>query len=454
MTMSLPEMAFNMNRQYPFKRKVKVGKTRFYEKIGISYSSNLKNNVTVHEDSLFNPVFFKNMKNGIKHSIPISTSLKAFKFFTFNPSFSYTERWYMNSVNKYWDETLNTSITETRDGFVRSGDYLVSAPLSTKLYGFYNFKRGPVKAVRHVISPSVSYSYRPDFGESKYGYYHDYRTDTLGNTRPYSIFEGSIYGGPPSGKYGSINLNIGNNIEMKVRSEKDTVTGYKKIKILESLSFRSSYNMAVDSLNFSKVSIAGRTNLLKIINISFSGSVDPYALDESGKIYNKFEWDENGKVGRFTDGNLTTGFRFKPKSKSKKNNNPEYFRASLAAAGIPDNYLTEYVDFNIPWSVNINYTYRYSKPALEEKITQTLSFSGDINLTEKWKIGFRSGYDFEIRDITYTSVDIYRDLHCWEMSFNWIPFGFYKSYNFTINVKSTVLQDLKFNKRKNYTDFL
>jgi len=451
--LSLPEMAFSMNRIYPFKRKNKVGKTRWYEKIGISYNSNLKNTIHVHEDSLFNPAIIDNFKNGIKHYIPVSTSLKAFKYFTFSPSFSYTERWYLQTVERFWNDTANKSDIKNVNGFKRSGDYIVSAPLSTKLYGMYMLKHGPVKALRHVITPMVSFSYRPDFSNNKWKYYYDYRTDTLGNTRKYSIFERGIYGSPPSGKYGALNFNLGNNIEMKVRNRKDTVTGTKKIKLLESLSFNSSYNLAADSLNWSKISVSGRTNILRIINVTFSANIDPYSLDNNGSIINKFEWNENKKIGRLTDFNIATGFRFSPKNNTKKSKiKSEAYKASVLVAGLPSNYLDYYVDFDIPWSLNINYNYRYSKPAFEKTITQTFNFSGDVNLTGKWKIGFRSGYDIVKKDFTYTSIDIYRDLHCWEMSFNWIPYGFYKSYNFKINVKASILQDLKINKRRSYTD--
>lgn len=453
MTLTLPQMSFNMNRMYPFKRKNKIGKTRWYEKIGVSYNSNLKNTFTVHEDSIFNPLIYKNFKNGIKHSVPISASLKAFKHFTFNPSFAYTERWYLQTVERFWNDTANKADIRNINGFKRAGDYTVSAPLSTKLYGMYMLKHGPVRAIRHVITPTVSFSYRPDFSKDKWKYYYDYRTDTLGNTRQYSIFERGIYGGPPSGKYGSVNFNLGNNLETKVRNRKDTITGTKKIMLLESLSFNGSYNLAADSLNWSKFSVSGRTNILKFLNLTFNAVVDPYALNKNGVIVNKFVWDENKKIGRLTDVNVSSGFRFAPKQNTKKSKiKSEAFKSSLILAGLGEEYEDYYVDFNIPWTLSVNYSYRYSKPAFEKTITQTINFSGDVNLTGKWKIGYRSGYDLDKKDFTYTSIDIYRDLHCWEMSFNWIPYGFYKSYNFKINVKASILQDLKYNKRRSYTD--
>ena len=259
-----------------------------------------------------------------------------------------------------------------------------------------------------------------------------------------------------------LNFGLGNNLEMKVKSKSDTITGTKKIILLESLNFSSSYNLALDSMRWSPVSISGRTTLFKILNINFTGILDPYAYDSSGTKLNLPEWKYTGKLGQISSANLSSGLYLTSEGfKSKKNTQPTVAGAEQAAiaAGLPSNYLQYYVDFKIPWSFSINYNLFYNREKYDTtqykfifKTTQSISFSGDINLTDKWKFSVSSGYDFESKKFTYTSVNIYRDLHCWEMRLSWIPFGLYKSYNFSINVKSTVLQDLKLNRRRNWTE--
>ncbi len=482
-SLSLTEMNLTMNRIFPFKRKTRVGKTKFYEKIGISYNSNLKNIINTKESTLFTESSLSEFKNGIKHSIPVSTSLKVFKSFTINPSFNYTERWYSNYLNKYWDENLyiNDStyggvVIDTISGFKRAGDYTIRAALTTKLYGMYQFSpkfiRDRIKALRHIVTPSVSFSYRPDFSEDKWGYYKEYQTDTSGNTGQYSIFDDGIYGKPPAGKSGMINFSISNNLEMKVRNLKDTVTQIKKIVLIENLTLSSSYNIAADSLNWSKIRISGRTKLFKRLDIRYSCNLDPYILDSTGTYnLNKFEWDENNRLARIqnSDWNFSLNFNLGSEYFTKKNqdNTQETTTGDVGGQAEQEteiiNKNNAYIDFSMPWSLNISYvlqypnTYYYSnmkaKPdSISNEIIQSIGFSGEVNLTPKWKIGFSSGYDYVNKEFTYTTVNIYRDLHCWEMSFNWIPFGFRQSYNFTIRIKSTILRDFKYEKKQDWSE--
>lgn len=445
-TLGIPEVAINMNRIYPFKRKKTVGNAKFYEKIGVSYTSNIRNSVTVKEKELFKPDMVKKMKNGMRHSIPVSTSFNLLKFFTVSPSFNYNEVWYLNSINKYMNDT-NGITTDTIQKFVRAGDRSFNTSISTKLYGMYVFKGERSAAIRHVMTPSVGYTIRPDYSKSRFDYYRYYYTDsTHQDSIMYSRFANGIFGSPPSGKYGSINFSLGNNVEMKIKNKKDTTQAFKKIMLLESFSISSSYNLALDSLQLSPFSINGRTTLFKKLNLNFNGIIEPYALDTAKKILiNKFEFNETGKFGRLTDANISLGFRLNSKSKSKENNSEK----TKDLIGFPD----DYVDFNIPWNIGIDYSYRYSKPQLKENITQSLRVSGDISITSKWKISVSSGYDIKEHKFTFTNINIYRDLHCWEMRFTWIPFGFAQSYNFQINVKSAMLQDLKLNKRSSWTNY-
>ena len=316
--------------------------------------------------------------------------------------------------------------------------------MNTKIFGMYQYRGKIVKALRHVVTPSVGFSYVPENNSGLRTY-----TDANNEEVEYSIFENGIYGRSNQTKAALINLGLLNNFELKVRNRKDSVEKDKKIKLLENLGFTSSYNVIADSLNWSNININARTNIFKKLNLNFTATLDPYALDSNkttGQItrVNTSEIERNNRLGRLTSANLAAGFSIRSKaSKDKKESNYgseqelEYIRAN------PD----EFIDFNVPWTLNVNYNIRYSKPQFQSSIIQTLNFSGDFSLTERWKVGFRSGYDFELKDLSYTSVNIYRDLHCWEMSFNWVPFGQRQSYLFTIRVKSSLLQDLKLTRR-------
>ncbi|MFH2094519.1 MAG: putative LPS assembly protein LptD, partial [Bacteroidota bacterium] len=470
-SLSIPDLAINMSRIYPLKWGNKVGKTRWYEKIGMTYTTNFKNSVSVHEDTLFSKEVVNYFKNGIIHKIPVSTSMKVLKFFTLNPSFSYTERWYMKSILKTFTgfDTNNvyTTFVDTLDGFRRASDYLINIPFTTKLYGFF-MSRNPdsyFQALRHMVTPTIGYSFRPDFSKEHFNYYR-YVTNGSDTLEMYSVFNGGaghwsgIFGSPPSGKYGAINFRLGNNLELKVKSKKDTTeTKRPPIKLIDDLSFSTNYNLAADSIKWSNLNISARTRV-NILNLSFSANMNPYANDTLGRSVDILRHKQGNSWFRLQSANFSAGFSLRSSSTDKKQKEKEDAKIEAArAAGLLGNYYEDYVDFDIPWDVRIDYSLVYSQPRylteerkFEEKITQTIRFSGELNLTEKWKISMSSGYDMETKDFTYTTVDIYRDLHCWEMSFNWIPFGSWKSYNFTIKVKSAMLQDLKLNRRRSWTD--
>lgn len=452
--LTLPDVSFNMSRIYPFKRKNPVGGAKWYEKIGLSYSAMLTNQLNTKEDSILTSVW-SDFNNGIRHTIPVNTSIKVLKFFSLSPSFTYTERWYTKSLNRYWDTTQNAELTDFQSGFNRVWDYNAGASLNTKLYGLAQFTSGPLRAVRHVVTPSVSFQYRPDFGTPEYGYYDDYnRIQYNTNTGQYdtvsyiySIYEGAPYGTPTRGGSGSVVFNIANNLEAKIRNRADTVTGSKKIKILESLNFSTNYNIMADSLNWAPLSMNGRTRIGKL-EISFNSIFDPYAIaknpyTDTYQRINKSEFEETGNLFRMTSASLTSSFSLNPKSRGKKDESQ-----TEMLYGYPD----AYVDFDIPWNLRVSYNLRYNKPYDEKTITQTLQVSGELNLTKKWKIRMTSGWDFANNKITYTTLDIYRDLHCWEASLRLIPFGIHKSYTFQINVKSAILQDLKLSKRRSWYD--
>jgi len=473
--LSLPEIVFSVNRFYPLKSKKKSVGTKWYDKIGVGYRMDAINKVNTYDSLLFTNTSLADLNNGIKHTIPISTSFKIFKYLHLSPSFNYTDRWYFQSIEKSW--LNNTLLTDTIPGFKSAADFSFNTSLKTKIYGMMQFKGKNIKAIRHVATPSISFNYRPDFGEDNWGYYKTVQNDVDGNTQTYSIFGDyntwkGIYGAPPSGKYGVVNFGLTNNLEMKVANKKDTITGTKKIVLIENLTLSSSYNMAMDSLKWSDIRLNGYTRLIdNVLNLKYKATFDPYILitDSNGftKNINKFEWKENNRLSRIenSDWILSLNLRLKHNMFNKKpapSNSLTSEHGTKEELEMINQNREDYVDFSIPWSLNFNYNLSYlnnyyyttskNLDSISDNIIQTLSFSGDINLTEKWKIGFRSGYDFVNKDFTYTSIDIYRDLHCWEMNFNWIPFGFLQSYNFSIKVKSAVLQDLKLTRKREWFD--
>ena len=438
--LSLHDISFNMNRIFPFKNLGKKGKESWFHKIGVSYSSNLRNDVSIADSLLFSKESIKSFRNGIRHSIPISTSVKVLKYFTFSPRINYTERWYTNQISKSFNSLDSTIITDTLNKFTRAGEYNITAGLNTKIYGLVQFKKGKIKAIRHVITPNLSFSYKPDFSNSQYGYYKNVQSST-GNTEEYSIMQNGIFGSPSKGKQGNIILNISNILEAKLNSKKDTIKSTKKIKIFENLNVGSSYNIFADSLNLNDINLNARTRFLDVIDFTFSSRYDPYVVNENfTNNVNKFELFENGRLARFTNANTTVGLTisnntFKKKKEEEKEKNNK-----------------------ISWSFNANYSLNYNKGYRSSEFSdtiQTLNFSGDLKISDKWKLNFQSGYDFDTKELTYSSINIYRDLHCWEMILNLIPLGYHRSYTFTIRVKAAILQDLKLERKRDWikTDF-
>ncbi len=494
--LTVPDLTFTVNRFYPFKKKNKVGtKENMFEKISLSYTGNLKNYVHAKESELgFTGNDFANQwKNGVKHSIPVAMNLKFLKHFTVTPSFNYTERWYLNKIEKGYDEKEKKIVdTDTITGFNRVYDYSFSAGTSTKIYTFFTpakFFGDKVQKIRHVATPSVSMSYRPDFGDSKYGYYdwfeyYDEDRDEV-IRHDYSYYDGALYGTPGRGKSGSMSLSLGNTLEMKVKSDKDT-TGFKKLKILESLNFSTSYNFLADSLKWQPINMTGRTKLFGT-NVNFGARFDPYAIDTTSTgqpiRVNQSVYSQQGKLLRLESANLSFGLNFGSdtfKKKDKKGatdpnnmdedpnalppdplNNQEFdpqsaFQGSNATFVKGDD---GYAKFEIPWNISLNYSFRLSRGQFNKnkmdydfKVTSDVNLNGNVSLTPKWRINFSSGYSFDRKEIAHTNVGISRDLHCWSMNFNLVPVGRYKSYFFTIRVNSSMLQDLKYEKRNHPRD--
>ena len=472
MTVTLPEVTLTMNRVYPFKNIGNSAKKRWYKDMYISYTANAKNYMSMADSLYFQPGWLENLQNGMQHRVPISMPVKLFKYVTWTTSVNLLDRMYFRYFEKQWVEDPSMAAggylkTDTINQFRNVFSFDVSSSMTTKLYGMVAFKKGPIRAIRHVFTPSIGVSYNPDFSKDFWNYYDTYY-DANGIEQLYSMFQGNIYGTPPSGESGRINYSFGNNLEIKVPSRKDTITGLKKVKVIEDLTFSGSYDIAKDSLNFSYLSVNGRTTLFKNLSVRYSSIWDPYILDSLGKKQlNQFEWDVNKRLFRKNSvaWNFSVNYSLNNdtfKNKGKKTT-PKRYESSLASEeemndirSNPENY----VDWSTKWALSLSYNLTLSNnPSYinyilndNRKVIQTLGVNGNINLTPNWKVSVQSGWDFELKKLSYTSLTIYRDLHCWEMRFNWIPLGTYKSWNFTINVKASALQDLKLTKKKDYRD--
>ena len=473
MTVTLPEFTLNMNRVYPFKNVGNPAKKRWYKDLYLSYTANAKNYVSMADSLFFKPNWLDNLQNGIQHRVPISMPVKLFKHVTWTTSATLLDRMYFRYFEKQWvdDPTMPNGgyvRTDTINHFRNVFSFDVSSTLTTKLYGMVNFKKGPIRAIRHVFTPSIGLSYNPDYSKDFWNYYGTY-FDANGIEQLYSMFQGNIYGTPPSGKAGRINYSFGNNLEIKVPSKKDTITGLKKVKLIDDLSFSGSYDMAKDSLNFSYLSVNGRTTLFKNLSVRYSSIWDPYILDSLGKKQlNQFEWDVNKRLFRknsvswnfsisYSLNNDTFKKKGGAKSTQRKMDSPLASEQEMNDIRSNPN---DYVDWTTKWALSLSYNLTLSNNLTyfnylmqdNRKVIQTLGVNGNINLSENWKVSVQTGWDFEQKKLSYTSMTIYRDLHCWEMRFNWIPLGTYKSWNFTINVKASALQDLKLSKKKDYRD--
>ncbi|NQU53699.1 MAG: LPS-assembly protein LptD [Bacteroidetes bacterium] len=471
LSLSLPEMTFSMAKVYPFRKKKRSGTLKFYEKFGVNYTGNIKNTITAKEYEILDQAFPQDWKNGIKHNIPISfPSFNLAKFINVSPSIGYNEKWYFNEKNYSYhkDETFldpfgresNVKI-DTITGLNRVYDYSYSLSTSTNIYGMYlplnpNSK---IKGIRHKFTPSASFSYRPDFGQEKFGYWQALE-DSNGVVKYYDVNAGGVYGGSPGrGASGAISLSLNNNVEMKVLDTKDTTKTdaeqkFKKVKIIDNLSFATSYNLIADSLNLTAISMRARTTISGV-SINMGGVLDPYEVDENYRKIHKYVWNERKgmqKLGRLTRANLSFGMSFKSKKGEKESdNNKEIIEEVNLLQGEYD----DYIDFNIPWDFGFDYSVNYSGPsnsAPNGRVTQTLGFRGNINLTEKWRISMNSNFDIMAQEFSFTTFNVNRDLHCWSMAFNFVPFGYMKSYSFTINAKSSMLKDLKLQKKQSHYD--
>jgi len=475
LTLSLPEMTFSMAKIYPFRKKNRVGPAKFYEKFGINYTGNIRNSITAKEYDILKKSFPSDWKNGIKHNIPLAfPGFNLFKYVNVSPGIGYDEKWYFKKYNYTYhdDQVFNNQYgksshieIDTITGLSRVYDYSYSISSSTNIYGMF-IPRNPnsrIKGIRHKFSPSAAFSYRPDFGQEKYGYWQKVQIDSTGNFGYFDVNQGGVYGGSPGmGASGSISIALNNNLEMKVLNTKDTTQTnskdkYKKVKLIDNLSIASSYNLIADSLNMAPISIRARTTVAGV-SINVGSILDPYMIDENYRKINKYVWNErNGiqRIGRLTNANLSFGMNFNSK---KKDNKAKKGNGENEEPQIPLNPLFEqYADFTLPWNVGFDYNFSYNGPssgAPNGRFSQTLGLRGSLTITPKWQMTANTNFDIQAGQFSYTQVTVNRDLHCWQMAFMFVPFGYQKSYSFVINAKSSMLKDLKLQKREsNYDNF-
>jgi len=488
-SMTLPKISLNMARINPFKRKVATGPRKWYEDIQLSYTSLLENRISTSDSLLFTSQVWDTMKTGYKHNIPLSLSFRPFKktpmlqSFAITPSMNYNGVLYTKQMHKTFlgYDTIGNNIVPVVDEQIISkisyGQSLypsIGTGLSPKIYGMYTFRgRGRLQQIRHVMTPTASFSYVPDLSSIQPDYYRTLTDPESGDTiETYSIYEGQIYGTPTvRGASGSLNFSLRNNIEAKMRSKVDTIEELEKVKLLDNLSLSTSYDLFhTDTLTpaWTPINFNGSTRIFKDkLNITFRGTMDPFGYDGTHDRVAETWFSQTGKPVRLTAASLSAGFNLKsrqqtPDSKAgqatmdreSQLNNPDMSGDDPLGTYDPnvDEYYGDYVDFEIPWTLRVDYSFSYTKRRDEAKIVQTVRASGDFSLTPNWKIGFNSGYDLDRKQFTTTNLSIYRDLHCWEMRISVVPFGTYKSYNFQINAKSSILSDLKYNKRKSWVD--
>lgn len=474
-TYGLPRVNFGVNRIFPFERSSRVGKKAWYEEIFFTYGLDAKNDIeTKFDQPLFTRTVFRDSSRaGIQHNIPIQATYKVFKYFTFNPNIRYTERWLFKQYEYGFSPEENRAVvTDTLNGFYANRNFSTGANVTTNLYGLWNYK-GYVRAIYHRATPSVGITYTPDFSTDFWGYYQQIQSDTLGNTQRLNRFSASPYGSAPSGTSGVVNMGLQNILEAKIRDDKDTTgLGFRKIQLFERLSVNTGYDLAKDSLNWSSIQFAATSTLFKrLISLNYSTSFSVYGFDEDkNRIVPRSAYAVNGQALRnlgqtFAAGVNLSADTFNKNIKKRNNNDAEEDNApdapkseetqGLGITGGDVDYYTRkgFVDFNVPWTLSLRYNLGETKNGLESTVRQSITADGSVTLTQNWAFTYSTGYDLEEKDFTYTSFNFVRNLHCWELTCGWVPFGAQQNYTLTIRVRAPVLSDLKLERRRGIGDF-
>ncbi len=499
-SVTLPNLTFTVNRIYPFKRKERVGKERLYEQFAFNYNTTLENRMSFKASQVNDPNFWKDhMTNGMRHSFSIQLpSLTLLKYIQIAPSVNYGMNWYFTDISKYFDTETQKVVIEKSDPFSTFGitqNFSAGLSVTTRLYGLFNFgKNRKIEAVRHMVTPSLGFSFQPEMGTSMNGYKTFSYVDINGiqHTEVYNRFEGGINSAPSRGKSASMSFSIGNNLEAKVRDLKDTTgKGIKKVKLIDQLSIGGSYNFLADSMNLSNISVNMSTTVFGKLGLNANATLDPYAVNDRGQRIKTLNIMQEGgfKLARLTNASVSFSYGFSGEGKSRMGQSYDYKfdKASSSKGGtgqgdghghgsvaqyqriyyhpvtgeyIPGGWLY-YMDPNIPWSANFNFNYSYSRSyQYANQVRQTinnhtvaLGFSGQMRLTEKLNFSLNSGFDLAKMKLTTTQMNASYDLHCFQISFSWVPSGQWQSWSFRINAKASALADLlQFKKNASYWD--
>jgi lipopolysaccharide assembly outer membrane protein LptD (OstA) len=468
--LTLPTFQANMERIYPFAPKVGA-KKGIFQNINFQYTGRAENRIITTEEALFGPNMFDNAKMGMKHSIPLSTNFKLFKYLSMSTSANYDEVWTQNTVRfSDYDPELGIAVKDTINKIGTFRQYNLSASLGTTFYGTFNFgENKKIQSIRHTVRPSISYTNKPSFEQ----YYDTYIVDAEGNTAEYTRYQNSLFGIPSKALSNNMGISVGNNFEAKVRDKDSTATGPKKVILLNNLNFSTSHNFAADSLRWSPMRMSTGLSLLKgKMTVNFGGTLDPYTLNQDKVRINKYHITNGGGLFRLTSANVNMNYSFSStqiKGREEEENERSQ-QESTSSGGREDDLFGRAEDFTdrrmedpedndpvptypsyrskIPWNLKLAYSLTYNNSRGQRDFSNnSLMFSGNIDLTPKWKVGVSSGYDFKGKGFTYTQLRFNRDLNSWRLNFSWVPFSDRASWNFFIGIKSGLLSDIKYEKQ-------
>lgn len=494
LSVSFPNLTLTLSQLAPFKRKHAVGSEKWYEKIKLSYSGRFQNSLTAKQNEFFKKSLVKDWRNGMSHTVPISATFSLFKYINVTPSMTLNDRMYTQKIRQQWDPNASAVVEDTTYSFYNVFDFSFSLGFSTKLYGFFKPLKlfgDKVQMIRHVITPTISFSAMPDFSNPFWGYYGHYdRPLSTGEVQrmTYSYFKTGVYGNAPQGKSGLVNFNFANNIEAKVKSDADS-TGFKKVSLIENLTLSQSYNFAADSLRWSNLNTSIMLRLIKGFNLNLSATWDvyKYGLNDSGhpvrinklRLFNGGGWGRLASTGTslsytFNNDTFKKLFGFGKKNGDQEPKSPGMNEHEDFAEGSENDGAVDpreerendiqlrpdgYMQWNCPWSLTFNYSLNYGygsfnfkKMEYNSKWTHNLSFNGSVSPTKNWNLSFSGSYNFDTHRIAYMNCNISRQMHCFTMSASFVPVGPYKSYSFHIAVKSSILSDLKYDKHSSYSN--
>lgn len=466
---SLPNLNFTVNTIYPFQKKNEVGAKKWYETLGIGYNGSYQSLISFYDTAFSFKQIGDTLQYGVHHTVPITLTLPSLGPIHISPSVSYDETWFSRQYLLSWDSAANKVDTVVKRGFYtqRQTTYGISA--STSMYGTYNFGSGYIKAIRHVFTPTIGFSYQPDLNR---GSWYQIQIDSLKDVQSFNKYQNGVFGAYSQGTFGGLNFGLDNNLEMKVRNNNDTTgnTPYKKVKLIDGFGVTGSYNLVADSFNLSDFSIYARSNLFNKINFSASATLDPYQVNDStGQPINKFVWvGKKFTPGRFVSGNISASTTFEsPKAKDQQNqqdqalqnkdaDNPQALDDDQRELQYVNANPAEFANFNIPWhlslsySLTINRTQNANFTGFTTVLSQSINFNGDFNLTPNWKLIGSGTYSVDSHSLQYLQASVARNLHCWQLAINLVPIGYTRSFSITLNPKSGILSDLKINRSRTY----